>query len=461
MKVNRNICYVFGIYFVLFAALAVWIIKFAAFDAQSIIANPYNPRVNLADSRINRGKIFAYSGEALAEEAESEYRARNYPHAFAFAHPLGFSGYNSQGVESLYSMELLTVEREFSQRIKNASESAPIYGNDIVLTLDYALQSKAYELLEGKAGAVVVIEPSTGRILASAASPSFNPNRVDTEWEQLLADTENNPLLNRAAQGLYPPGSVFKIVTLAAAKRYLPDFESFTCTCEGSEVFDGKTLRCYNETAHGEVDYKSAFIKSCNIYFAQLGQMVGAENLKKTAEELLFNTDLPYPLEYVNSSFAADTSSGIAEMAETSIGQGKTLTTPLHMALLAASLANDGYLMQPYIVDSVVTPFGKTAKKNLPKMSQRLFSTEECEMFTEIMKGVVTEGTASRLPEQLNMAGKTGSAETASGDDHGWFVGFAPADSPEIAVAVLVENCGGSAQVLPLVEELAGVWSER
>jgi peptidoglycan glycosyltransferase len=408
----------------------------------------------LADSRMLRGDIIERGGYVLATTETGDYNKRVYPYAREFAHPIGFSGYNSQGIESLYGVALLTVNNEIIQRINGLTSGSPIKGNTIVTTLDLTLQQKAYELLDGRKGAVIAIEPQTGKVLACVSSPSFNPNRTAMEWDSLKTDKENNLLLNRAAQGLYPPGSIFKIVTLVAAMRYMPDWEDFTYTCTGRETFDGKVLRCFNETAHGTIGYKDAFAKSCNTYFAMMGQTAGVKNVADTASALLFNDAYPSPVEYVESSFVLNDEAPIAEIVETMIGQGKTLVTPLHMAMLTCAIANDGRLMKPYIVDRTENVSGKTLKKNLPKIGKTLFTSEEAQLLTEVMSKVSADGTARQLDKSLNIAGKTGSAENSSGLDHGWFIGIAPADNPKIAIAVILENCGGSSVVLPIVEEI-------
>lgn len=469
MNYKRNIRRVFWIYFALFFLLSCWILKFIFIDAKNVAATPYNPRINLADSRVKRGDVLDSDRNILAETLTqaSGYNTRSYPRGKEFAHIVGFSGYNSQGVEAIYALDLLKIDGEISRRIKNITDASPIKGNTAVLTIDSKLQAKAFELLNGKKGAIIAIEPSTGKILACASNPSFDPNRTAIEWDGLKSDSENNPLINRATQGLYPPGSIFKIVTLTAAMRYMPSpspdsglgqiagYEDFTYTCKGEETFNGKTIRCYNGKAHGELDYKSAFAKSCNSFFAVLGETVGAENLAKTADELLFNTAFSFPLEYVKSSFVLNDKSDLSETVETSIGQGKTLVTPLHMASLVSAIANDGYLMQPYIVDIIETPSGKNVNKELPKISKKLFTSEECVVLTEIMAAVTTEGTASQLAQNpVTIAGKTGTAQNSSGEDHGWFVAFAPASDPKIAVAVILENSGGSSAAVPVAKEI-------
>jgi len=450
MDYKKNIRRVFWLFLVLFVILSVQVIKFIFFDARSVIASPYNARLRLMGSRILKGDILDNAGNVLATSNGAQ---RVYPMGRQFAHIIGFSGYNSQGIEILYAPELLKASGEISQRVDNLKSGAALKGDTLITTLDTPLQQKAYELLNGRSGAIIAIEPSTGKVLACASSPSFDINRVSLEWDALKADTENNPLLNRATQGLYPPGSIFKIVTLAAAIRNLPDFENFTYTCTGSDVFGSKTLRCYNENAHGEITYKDAFAKSCNTYFAALAEAVGAEGLIKTANELLPGVSAQAFL-YVNASFAMQVGASPEELAETAIGQGKTLVTPMHMALLTCAIANDGRLMRPYAVDGIVSAQGKTIEKNLPGISETIFSTEECEILKGVMVLVADGGTARQLDKSLKIAGKTGSAENPQGDDHGWFVAFAPADVPQIVVAVMFENCGGSAVVLPAAEEM-------
>jgi peptidoglycan glycosyltransferase len=251
-------------------------------------------------------------------------------------------------------------------------------------------------------------------------------------------------LLNRAIQGLYPPGSVYKIVTAAATIENKENWRDLSFKCVGEENFLDKKIRCYNNTKHGEVDVKGAFAVSCNTTFAQLGIQLGPDKLKSVSERVGFNTAIQFPLDYNQSTFSLNESSKESELVETAIGQGKTLTTPLQMARITAAVANGGMLMKPYILDHVEDSHGNTIKKYMPEKEAELFSPEVSQELVDMMIEVVNTGTGkSAKVKNVAVAGKTGTAEVEGGEPHAWFVGFAPAQNPKVAVVVLLENGGG------------------
>ncbi|GHU54973.1 penicillin-binding protein [Clostridia bacterium] len=448
--------YIFYFICVLFSLLIVRLVKFVYFDSSTLVNNTYNRRLSSFDAHILRGDILDANGEVLATtELDGGVSTRVYPYKSKFAHIVGFSGYTQQGVEGGYSLDLTRVDNEFLARLQNVLHGEPLRGNTVKLTLDARLQTKAFELMDGRRGAFIAIEPSTGKILACVSNPAFDPNKVAFDWEDLSNDNEDNPLLNRALQGLYPPGSTFKIVTALSEYRNIKDYQNFTYKCVGSQTFEDYTIHCYNNNKHGEVDIKKAFAKSCNTYFATVGENIGGRKLAETADSLLFNKLYPLNLNYVRSSFVLNDKSDANEIAQTSIGQGKTLVTPMHMLLLTAAAANDGLLMKPYIADSIESPTGKQLRKVLPEPYGQLISEEESRYLRELMRGVVTDGTATELDKyKFEVAGKTGTAEN-TGKDHGWFVCFAgeTLDAPKVAVVVLLENAGGSSKTLPVAGE--------
>jgi peptidoglycan glycosyltransferase len=322
--------------------------------------------------------------------------------------------------------------------------------------MDADLQHTARKLLNGKKGAIVVMEPSTGKILAMVSYPDFDPNELNNTWEQLNKDEENSPLINRAAQGLYPPGSIFKIITSAAVLEKNADWKDFNYNCTGEDIFDSNVIRCYNSKAHGEVDLESAFYLSCNTGFATLGIEAGGERLGKVADRLLFNRNLPYVLEYSKSQFRITKDSKINEIVETAIGQGKTLVSPLHMAMITSAIANGGILMQPYIIDHIETNYGRIKDKRIPQSYGILFEPEIASQLSKMMIEVVEKGTGTQAQiSNVSVSGKTGTAQNASGEDHAWFVGFAPAEKPKAVVSVIIENGGSGGQVAgPIARKL-------
>lgn len=304
----------------------------------------------------------------------------------------------------------------------------------------------------------MVMEPSTGRILAMVSKPDFDPNYLADNWDYLVNDETNSSLLNRATNGAYPPGSTFKIVTALDYFRKNGSLEGYSYLCEGSITMEEHTINCYNGTVHGQEDFYSAFANSCNCAFADMGTDLGGSSLKDTAEDLLFNSKLPFT-SYKTSSFTLDKKSGIPLIMQTSIGQGNTLVSPAHMALITSAIANGGVLMKPTLIDEVVNKTGESVKKTEASAYKRLISTNEANLLGKLMQGVVTNGTASALNGRgytYTVAGKTGSAEfDENGSSHSWFVGYSDVDTPDIVVSVIVENGGtGSEAAVPIAGQI-------
>ncbi|WP_242824478.1 penicillin-binding transpeptidase domain-containing protein [Clostridium sp. MD294] len=433
------------IFFLILAAMA----KLVFIDRQEISSSAYNPRINYVDNSVKRGNIRDSNGDILAESiqnADGSY-TRNYNRSRMAAHITGYSSKGKTGVEAAENFELQKAHNEVLQRINNMLKGEPVQGNDVVLTIDMDIQSIAGNILGNKKGAIVVIEPSTGKILALQAYPDFDPNTVAQNWE-ILKNDEDSSLVNRATQGLYPPGSTFKVITALAALEYYSDWKNFTYECTGEATFENKVIHCYNNKVHGTVDMKKAIATSCNCYFAELGKRIGAENIRKKAEDFYFNQNYPFALAHSTSQVALQKKSQENEIVETAIGQGKTLATPLHMAMVASAVANDGIMMKPYIVDHIQYYNGDISKTTVPEKIKQVISVEEANIITDMMISCVSEGTGTAAQIYgVEVAGKTGTAENATGSDHSWFIGFAPANDPKIAVTVMIENAnqGGSA----------------
>ncbi len=444
-NMKRSAQRIFWLITLMFFLILAFMAKLAFIDRQEISSSSYNPRLNYADSSIKRGNIRDSNGDILVESTENGNRTYN--RSRMAAHITGYSSKGKTGVEAAENFELQTPHNEVLQRISSIFTGKAIQGNDVVLTVDMDIQSVAGDILGNKKGAVVVIEPSTGRILALQAYPDFDPNTVAENWETLKND-EKSPLVNRATQGLYPPGSTFKVITALTALEYYSDWQEFTYECTGEAVFENKVIHCYNNKEHGTVDMKKAIATSCNCYFAELAKRVGAENIRKKAEDFYFNKEYHFLLAHNISQVALQKKSEENEIVETAIGQGKTLATPLHMAMIASAIANDGIMMKPYIVDHIQYYNGDISKTTVPEKLEQVISIEEANTITDMMISCVSEGTGTAAQIYgVEVAGKTGTAENATGSDHSWFIGFAPAENPKVAIAVMIENAnqGGSA----------------
>lgn len=454
-KIKKSIKRFFWMYFVLFVCLILAVIFILLNSSYSI--NPYNPRLKKDSTDIIRGDIKDCNGKLLATTLKTdEGFKRQYPYNQEFSHIIGYSTFGKTGIELKYNNELSNVKFEIIKRLNILKNGGELKGESLTLTLNETIQKKSYDLLGNQKGAIIVMEPSTGKLLSMVSYPNFNPNTIQTDWKNLNDDIENSPLLNRATQGTYAPGSTYKIVTAACAIENLNSWETFKNKCIGNQVFTDKTIKCFNSKNHGVVDLKQAFAVSCNTTFALLGVNLGSSNLKSISERLGFNKNISYPLDYSKSLFSLNKNSTESELVETAIGQGKTLTTPFQMARIVSAVANSGILMKPYVVSHIEDGNGKTIKEFKPQKEKRLFSKNVSDELTDMMSEVVKTGTGiSAKIDGITVAGKTGTAEVDKQLPHSWFVGFAPAENPKVSIVVLLENSGeGGLKATPVAREI-------
>ena len=382
---------------------------------------------------------------------------RIYPFDCTFSHVLGYADYGKTGIESLGNFQLLTSNAYFIERFINELQGEKNIGDSLVTTLDVDLQTAAHDALGTREGAVIVIEPSTGNVRALVSKPDYDPGTVAENWEE-LSTSEDSILLNRAMQGLYPPGSIFKTVTLLEYLREHNMDEDFSFTCTGSVGVGNSSISCYHGNAHGDLDLKEAFAKSCNSAFADMGRDLDVEELQNLASQLLFNSDLPLSFPYSRSSFSLEENDTEAIKMMTAIGQGDTLVTPMHMAMLASAVANDGVLMVPRFLDRTENYTGQLVERYSTETYGALMTQEEAQVLQEYMRAVVEDGTASALQSDFYTAsGKTGTAEYSrdKSKSHAWFIGYVTGSKPDLAVCVLVEEAGaGSEYAVPIAKRI-------
>ena len=465
---NKSILGITYVFAGLFLCLLIYFGYFLQVRSQTVINNSYNARLDSFADRIVRGEILSRDGQVLAQTtvADDGTEKRSYPFDSLFAHVVGYSDHGKTGLESLANFYLLSSHVNLIERTANELAGDKNIGDNVVTTLDVGLQKTASEALGDRRGAVVVMEPSTGKILAMVSKPGFNPNTLAQDWDSLISgDNTKAQLLNRATQGLYPPGSTFKIVTMLAYIRQHPDtWQDFTFDCNGSFQAGEYTISCYHGEAHGHQDIRQAFANSCNGAFASMGLDFDLASLRTMTDSLLFNSDLPLAIAYSKSSFVLAEDAGAWDRLQTAIGQGGTQMTPIHNAMLTSAIANGGILMKPYLIDHVENAAGETVQKFLPSSSATLMNPAEAETLSALMRGVVTAGTGSALrTDAYDVAGKTGSAEFETGKEtHAWFTGFAPVDHPQIAVTVLVEESGSGGKVAaPIARKIFDEWFSR
>lgn len=455
-KIKKNIRKVFWLYFLLLFILQVYLANFILVDSKDIITNANNPRLSNLDKSIKRGDILDDKGTVLAKSIKTkDGYIREYPEAESFVHVIGNSKLQKSGIESKYNFQLQKLNNEILNRLDAIMFNKELLGNSVVTTINTELQNFAYKKLSDKKGAIVAIEPSTGKILAMVSYPNYNPNTISENWEVLSKDEKNSPLINRATQGLYPPGSVFKIISAATIMRNIENYKDYEHECTGEITIDGSTIKCYNNTSHGKVNLDKAIAVSCNTYFAAMSEKIKGEEFAKIANDLYFNNTYGLKLDYSKSSFVLDDLSSLNEKMQTSIGQGKTLMTPLHIGMITSAIANAGIMMEPYIVDHIKTPNGKEIETHIPRKLSSVFTSDESAQITKMMMDVVTYGTAKEsVIKGVEVAGKTGTAQNNKKLDHGLYTVFAPAEKPEIVVVVVLENIGSSSKAVPIGRDI-------
>ena len=345
----------------------------------------------------------------------------------------------------------------------------PLIGNSLHTTIDEHLQVVAAEALNASPtgrGAVVGIDPRTGAIRVMVSTPGFDPQLASTkEFAPYLTDKQL-PLYNRTVQALYAPGSTFKIITFIAGLVDAGIDPSLTFFCPGKFQLGNKTFRCWYKKGHGNMSLIPALTQSCNVYFYQLGLKTGSRSLEKFARQFHLGEKTGIPIPSEKRGLIPSAEWKLRKMhirwqrgdtVNMAIGQGAVWVTPVQMACLIATVANSGAYYQPYLVDSIVDSSGKTIFKNTPhKKDDVMLPPRVWDLLHIGLESVVTNGTGRGcyIPE-VKVAGKTGTAQNPQGNDHAWFVSYAPADKPELALAVIVENGGhGGTAAVPITRKI-------
>jgi len=454
---NRKIVHVIVFVSLLFFSIIAYLTYFQIFKSAEMAVNPYNKRQLAREEKTIRGSIFDRSGTVLAETQinESGQENRVYPFNRLYSHLIGYSSkqYGKAGIESYYNGRLLALgEENILSRIQQMITEDKIKGHDLLLTIDHPLQKKSSELLEGKTGAIVALNPKTGEVLAMVSKPDYNPNNLLENWDSLLADPKS-PLLNRSISGLYPPGSIYKTVIAAGVLKDGGIDTNYDCT--GAITIDGYVLTDAGKRAHGHLDLRDSMIVSCNTNFARMGVALGSDKVTEISKDFFLGKKIGSDMPIAESRYPY-TKMSPTDVAAVSIGQGKLLVTPMHMAVVAATFANDGTMMEPYIVEEVRSADGRVVASGRSQGTQ-IVSAEIAKEVADMMVAVVSQGTGTNARlSGVKVAGKTGTAENETGENHSWFIGFAPADDPQIAVAVILESEGrsGGAAAAPIAREV-------
>lgn len=450
MRTNKRIIRVLIAISLLFLALVTYLLWFNMFRAKDVYTNSYNKRQWESEQQVQRGEIYSQDGVLLAEtEIDGDARIRKYPKGRLYSHIIGYCSqvYGKTQLEMSHDDDLIgkgTISLTLNE-IK--------HGNNLNLTINDELQEYAYEQLDGRDGAIVAMEPTTGQILAMVSLPDFNPETIEKDWPSMMED-ENSPFLARATQGLYPPGSTYKIVT--AAGVYDNGMTTETFDDEGLFKKDDVTVYNYNKESFGKLDIKTAFEVSSNYVFCTLGYEMGADAVKAEAEKFgvnkSFDFDIPVSQSQIQYKKMTDLDGALV-----SIGQGGLVMTPLHVAMMASAVANNGKMMKPYLVETVTTENGTVIGQTKPSVLYDSIGTACADYIEDMMIGVVEDGTGTGAQiSGITVAGKTGTAENETDKDHAWFVGYAPVENPTICVAVVLENAvtSGGKSAVPIAKNI-------
>lgn len=450
-----------GVFIVLFLGMMSYTCYYAMTNKQEMIDNSYNSRQEMLRAQNTRGTIYAYDRQILAQTVTDEEgnEQREYPFNNMFAHVVGYASNGRFGIEAQSNYYLIQSNAKLADKVASEVSGIKYPGDSVVTTLDVSLQEVAYQSLGVYRGAIIVSEPATGKILAMVSKPDFDPNKIEEIWDDLLEEKDSGVLLNRATQGLYPPGSTFKIVTALEYIRENPDtYKNYSYQCGGRFKLGEDVINCYHGTAHGSENFTKSFAKSCNASFANISVQLDRTSYRKTLSDLLFNKELPVAFVYNKSRVIVDENVSDSDVMQASIGQGTDQITPLHMNMITCAIANDGVLMKPYLVDYVENYNGNIVKQFSSGTYGRLMTEKEAQAMTELMTEVVESGTATRLKGlTYTAAGKTGSAEYNSdkSDSHAWFTGFAPVENPQICVTIIIEGAGsGGDYAVPIAKRI-------
>lgn len=445
-ELRRNMRTVMVIVMALFIGAGVWFGTTVYTQGDNWASNVYNPRLEGSDSQ--RGDITDRDGVTLAstrEDGEREYLS-NETARRALSQTVGdTAGMSGAGVESFYSATLLDLSTSLTDRLSEVFNSARHVGSSIQITVDAELQTNIAALFpKGYSGAVCITNYKTGEILAMVSMPNYDPYALN-DSEEGVTDTA---YLNRCLQGLYTPGSIFKIVTLASALDYDPNVIEQAFTCSGTWEYEGGSVVCMSgRTAHGDMNLKKAFTKSCNVTFGKLAYQLGIERLKTTAETFGFNENFKFGDFVVYNSSFPQSVRNMNGLVWAGIGQGEVLVTPLHMTMISGAVANGGVMMQPYLVKEIVTSLGQVTRRGESRVYRQVMRPDTAQTIAEYMYETVKSGTGGNAAIRgYTVCGKTGSAETSddkSKATNAWYTGFVYDDEHPYAISVVIEE-GGS-----------------
>ncbi|HEX7610702.1 MAG TPA: penicillin-binding protein 2 [Solirubrobacteraceae bacterium] len=459
---NRPIIRLYGFVALLFALLVAFTSRWTVFEASSLRDNPLNARALLEQQRVDRGTILAADGTVLARSVRGPggVYQRTYPTAGLFVHAIGYyylePDLGSAGVESYRNPDLSGQSTSTLQSVLDQLQGKKPQGDRVITTLDPRAQQVAISSLGEHEGAVVALDPRTGAVTVMASTPGYDPNALRSlhAYEELEKATKNHPLINRATQFGYPPGSTFKVVTATAAIDTGAFTPNSTISGRNNVLISGVPLQNDENESFGEITLTEALARSVNTVWAQVAERVGKPAMARYMSRFGFDRkpQLDYPADQMSTSGeysrgrVIPPTSGQVDVGRMGIGQDKLEVVPLQMAEVAAAVANRGRLMVPHLTSRIVDSEGRTVQSIGPRVQSVVMKPSTAAAITPMMEAVVNEGTGTnaQIPG-VQVAGKTGTAETLprTAINNVWFIAFAPAANPTVAIAVTLKGVPG------------------
>ncbi len=444
-KEKNRILVVLVFLILLCMSIVAYLTYFEVFRAADIVKRPENRRSVIAKNEIKRGDIYDRNGILLATTTGSKGRyTRKYEYPFLYSHVLGYSGVQvgDYQLEATYRDYLLGKnEVDLINRFKNLinNKDTEKVGNDLYITLDTRLQQKTKEILEatGERGAIVTMNPKTGEVYSMISLPDFNAESIDRDI-RAINEQNQGALVNKATMGQYAPGSTFKIVSTAAI---LESGINLTYEDIGEQEIDGRKFKNADNAVYGKVDLMEAFTKSINTYYVKKIVDVGQKKFGEVADKFMLNQSIDFDIPLVTSKFQHTETLPLTTLAASGIGQGNVITSPLEMCLITSAIANDGKIMKPYIVSRAQNKEGNIAYQVEPKVLSEAIGVDNAHNIREYMIEAVRSGSGKNAQIRgITVAGKSGTAQRNEQSNNAWFVAFAPAENPQIAVSVVIEN---------------------
>lgn len=443
---------------IVFVGMFAYMGYFLMVSSKDVVNTSENRHAKLLEKTIKRGSILDRNGNVLAEtkSTDNDTSQRVYPYGSLYAHLVGVSSsvYNS-GFEVRFGNALVTSNQGYLTKLVNEIKKQKSLGDNIVLTVDTDVQKAADAALSKyERGAAIAMDPDTGEVIAMYSKPGFDPNKISEEFKE-LNQRKDSPFTNRVTMGTYPPGSTFKLITtLGYLRQNNNNIDSYSYTCTGTDEESG--LNCFGKTAHGKETLKESVYHSCNTSLANVGKQLKLKKFSEDVNSVFIGTGVPYRYgEPYKGQFKLKDSDNIKMKAQTFIGQGETLITPLHNAMITCAIANGGYVMQPKILSKIESASGKVISEVKNEKSKEIMTKQETDILSDFMKAVVDKGTAAGkfTSNKYEVRGKTGSAEiNEARDSHAWFTGFAKGNNGKrIVVTVIVEKGGIGGQVATVV----------